>query len=139
MHWDVLSLAKRVAAKVEQRGGAVAAFLDIGGIAGADQRLSHLFGDGGQHAADDLHGDRVNCDRTRRGNVVHAISRIRFRYASLRAVIPGNTTVVASICSTIAGPVKRLPWRSRSRSYTGQRTKPSASGSHTPRAPIIAA
>ena len=31
------------------------------------------------------------------------------------AVVPGGTRVVASICSTMAGPVKRLPGRSLSR------------------------
>eukprot|EP01035_Chromulina_nebulosa_P052099 gene52099-71012_t len=37
--------------------------------------------------------------------------------------MPGSTTVVASICSTMAGPSMRCP--------TGQATKPPASGIHT--------
>ena len=59
MHGNVLGLAQRVAAGVEQRGGAVAPFLDVGRVAGAHQRLAHFFGDRRQRTADDLDGDGV--------------------------------------------------------------------------------
>ena len=115
MHRDVLGLAQRVAMNVEQRGRAVAAFLDVGGVGRADQRLAHFLDDRGEGTADHLDGDRIDPDRAGSG-VVHAASRIRFRYGSTRAVMPGSTKVVASICSTMAGPAMRLPHRSRSRS-----------------------
>jgi hypothetical protein len=60
MHRDVFGLAQRVAPDVEQRRRAVAPLLDVGGIAGADQRFAHLLRDRGKGAADDFDGDRVN-------------------------------------------------------------------------------
>ena len=59
MHRDVLGLAQRVAVDVEQGGGAIAAFLDVGGVGGADQGLAHFLDDGGQGAADQFDGDGV--------------------------------------------------------------------------------
>jgi hypothetical protein len=76
VHRDVLGLAQRVAAPVEERGRAVAALLDVGRVAGADQRLAHLLDDRGERAADDLDGDRVDRD----GFGAHEwVSRIRLR------------------------------------------------------------
>src|SRR6185437_15982174 len=99
MHRDVLGLAQRVALGVEQRGRTVPPLLDVGGVAGPHQRLAHLLGDRGEGAADHLDGDRIDARN------VHAdASRMRFIYGSTKALMPGSTTVVASICSTIAGP-----------------------------------
>jgi len=54
--------------------------------------------------------------RRSRNSDVHAGSKIRFEKTSTRAVIAGRMSVVASICSTIAGPTKLLPTFRRSRS-----------------------
>ena len=45
--------------RVEDRRGAVAPLLDIGGVGRADQRGAHLLGDGEERGADDLEGDAV--------------------------------------------------------------------------------
>src|SRR6516225_9395851 len=101
MHWDVLGLAQGRAARVEQRGRAVAAFFDVGRKAGADQRLAHFLDDRRQCAADDLDGDRIN----RVGpHGAHGSSSSKLRYGSTVAAAPGTIKLVASICSTIAGP-----------------------------------
>jgi len=60
VHRDMLSLAQGFSVEVEQRRGAVAAFLDVGGVGGADQRLAHFLDDGGQCAADDLDRDGID-------------------------------------------------------------------------------
>src|SRR5215470_5782225 len=60
MHRDVLGLAQRRAARVEQRRRAVAPLLDVGRVAGTHQRLTHLLDDRRQRAADDLDGDRID-------------------------------------------------------------------------------
>ena len=76
MHRDVLGLAQGRAARVEQRGRAVAALLDVGRKAGADQRFAHLLDDRGQCAADHLDRDRVDAVG---GNCAHGSSSIRLR------------------------------------------------------------
>src|ERR1700722_10605453 len=100
VHRNMLGLTQRVARQVEQRGGTIAAFLDVRGVGGAHQRLAHFLDDGGQSAADHLDGDWID------GGISHAASNNRLSQASTRAVMPAGTKVVASICSTIAGPVK---------------------------------
>ena len=60
MHRNMLGLAQRVAGEIEQRRRAVAPFLDVRGIGGADQRLAHFLDDRGQRAADHLDGDRID-------------------------------------------------------------------------------
>ena len=59
MDRDVLGLAERLAGGVEQRRRAVAPFLDVGGMRGADQRLAGFVDDRGEGRADDLDGDGV--------------------------------------------------------------------------------
>src|SRR5215469_15534371 len=113
MHGNMLGLAEGCAVPIEQCGRAVAALLDVCREAGADQRLAHLLDDRRQSAADYLDRDRVDAVGRDR---VHGSSSRRFRYGSTVAVAPGTTKVVASICSTIAGPSMRLPARSLSRS-----------------------
>ncbi len=107
MDRDVLGLAERLALGIEQRRRAVAPLLDIGRVRNADQRLACLLDDRVHGSADHLDGNGIQ------GH--DAVSRIRFRYASTRAVMPGGTRVVASICSTTAGPAKRWPGCSASR------------------------
>ncbi len=78
MDRDVLGLAERAALDVEQRGRAVAPFLDVGGVGGAHQRLAHLLDDRGERGADHLHGDRVHLRPGEIEREVHgAASRIR--------------------------------------------------------------
>ena len=116
MDRDVLGLAQRLAARVEQGGRAVAPLLDVGRMRSADQRLAGLVDDRGHGGADHLDGDGIDGGAGKPGCVAHApISRTRFRYGSTRAVMPGRMTVVASICSTMAGPAMRLPFASLSR------------------------
>src|SRR6185295_13145309 len=105
---DVLGLAQRLAGGIEQCRRAVAPLLDVGRMRGADQRLAGLLDDRGHGGTDDFDGDGVEPGHAE-------ASRMRLRYESTRAVQPAGTTVVASICSTIAGPEKRLPGRSVSR------------------------
>src|SRR5437660_12912792 len=123
MDRDVLGLAEGAAFGVEQRGRAVAPLLDVGRVGGADQRLAGFLHDRGERCADHLDGDRVERHPLGRDRDVHAVSKMRLSQASTLAVMPGKTTVVASICSTIAGPAKRLPGLRPSRAYTGQDTK----------------
>jgi hypothetical protein len=81
MHRYVLGLAERVAAHIEQHGRAVAAFLDVGGIARPHERFAHLLDDRGQRAPDHLHRDGIDL----RGGIIaqrtahQAASRIRLR------------------------------------------------------------
>ncbi len=48
---DVLGLGDQAAARVEERGRAVAALLDVGGEGRADEGGAHLLGDGAERAA----------------------------------------------------------------------------------------
>ena len=59
VHGDVLGLHHHLPARVEQRGGAVAALLDVGRVRGADQRGAHLLAGGAQRAGEHLQLDRV--------------------------------------------------------------------------------
>src|SRR5215468_6551155 len=111
MDRDVLGLAERLARRIEQRRRAVAPLLDVSGMRGADQRLTGLLDDRAHGRADHFDGDGVK----RVGATHAAVSRMRLSQRSTRAVMPGGTSVVASICSTIAGPSKRLPALSASR------------------------
>ena len=121
MHRNVLGLTQRVAVEVEQRGGTIPAFLDVGGVGRFDERFAHFFDDGRQGRADDLGGDGIDgvhgkfhfLDEIGQN---HTASSTTFKYGSTRAAHPGGTTVVASICSITAGPANRFPARSRSRS-----------------------
>src|SRR6185437_14039930 len=97
MDRDVLGLAQRLALRVEQRRRAVAPLLDVGRVRGTDQRLAGLLDDRRHGRADHLDSDGIDA---------HAASRMRLSQRSTRAVMPGGTNVVASICSTMAGPAK---------------------------------
>ena len=111
MNGDMLGLIDGSSLRVEERGGAIAPFLDVGRIGGPDQGLSHLLGDGGNGVSDHLDHDGI--DGLLRGlpGFGHAgsTSMIRFRYLSTVPTCPGRIRVVESICSTMAGPVSRLP------------------------------
>src|SRR5262245_45220352 len=97
---------------VEDHAAEIARLADDGGIAGAIEMIMHLFDQAGDLVAQDLDGDRVDgrrCCHARR-------SRIKLRKPSARPPQPGGMTVVASNCSTIAGPAIATPMSSRSRS-----------------------
>jgi hypothetical protein len=51
---DVLGLRDHAAALVEERRGAVAPLLDVGGERGADERGAHLLGDGPEGVSENL-------------------------------------------------------------------------------------
>jgi hypothetical protein len=59
VHGDVLGLHDHLPVGVEQRGGGVAALLDVRRVRGVDQHDAHLLTGGAQRAADDLQFDRV--------------------------------------------------------------------------------
>ena len=56
---DVLGLGDHRALGVEQRGRAVAALLDVGGVGAADQHRARLLGDARQRAGEDREGDGI--------------------------------------------------------------------------------
>ena len=56
---DVLGLHDHLAVRVEQRGRAVVALLDVRRVRAADQDRAHLLARGAQRAGGDLQGDRV--------------------------------------------------------------------------------
>ena len=60
VHRDVLGLGDDLAVGVEDRGRAVLALLDVGGIGGLDQRGAHLFRDGEEGRADHLERHAVH-------------------------------------------------------------------------------
>jgi len=47
MHGNVFCLAQCVSGEIEQRGGAIATFLDVRGVGCADQRFPHFLDDRG--------------------------------------------------------------------------------------------
>ena len=114
MDRDVLGLGDGASFSIEQGRRAVLPLLDVGRVGGADDGLAHLFDDGGERAADDLDGDRIEL---RLGLVQHGQpSMMRLRWASTVATCCGRTSVVESIWSMMAGPVTLWPGPSRSRS-----------------------
>src|SRR5690606_286154 len=60
MQGDVLRLAQHVAPRVEDRRRTVAAFLDVGGVARANQGFAHLLHDGVESTSYDRNGDRID-------------------------------------------------------------------------------
>src|SRR5262249_11501154 len=132
VHRDVHGLAERAAPGVEEARGAIAPLLHVRRVGGAYERLPHLFDDRRERVPDHLDRDRVD------GKAHRASARIRLKNGSPLAVCPASSNVVASICSTRAGPERRWPGPSRSRSYTGHETTPRASASHTSRSPTRA-
>ncbi|MNV00320.1 hypothetical protein D3C71_904800 [compost metagenome] len=60
MHRDMLGLAEHCAIGVEECRRAVAAFLDIGGIAGADQRFAHFLDGRSKSAGNHFNGNRID-------------------------------------------------------------------------------
>ncbi len=96
---DVLGLHHEVAGGVEQRAGGVAALLDVGRVAGADQHRAHLLAGRAQRAGGDAQGDGIEA---------HFCTRI-VPDSSTSPLQPGGTARVASRSSTIAGPSMRSP------------------------------
>ena len=65
----MLCLVKCPTSCVEDNGGAVSPFLDVGGVGSADQSFAHFVGDGSDCVAYYLNGDRV--DGGYRGGIRH--------------------------------------------------------------------
>jgi hypothetical protein len=97
---DVLGLGDHRALGVEQRGRAVAALLDVGGVGAADQHRAGLLGDARQRAGEHAQRDGIKAHR-RSSTSVPALSTAPDQ--------PGRTTQVASANSTIAGPSTSKP------------------------------
>ena len=104
MHGDVLGLGDHLAAGVEDGRRAVLALLDIGRVGGLDERGAHLLGDREEGRADHLER-----------HAVHGVSprsrTTRKPRSSTVASWAGRMSVVASNCSTTAGPAMRCPAR----------------------------
>ncbi len=93
-------------ARVEQRGRAVPALLDVGRERRADQDRAHVLGDGQQAVGEHLHLDRVG-DAVLRS--CGSILRIRLPHVSTSRVWPGRIMVVELISLTMAGPANATP------------------------------
>ena len=96
---------------VDDGGAVVPAFLDIGRIGALHQRHVHFVDDAGQRIAQQFDID----GRKRHGDVSRAREMMRFPSLSTTQVSPGNSGVVVSSCSTMAGPVNFCPGASESR------------------------
>src|SRR5580704_1990693 len=94
---------------VEDDAGEIARLADDGRIAGAIEMIVHLLHQAADAVAHDLGGDGVD-------HVQPVRSKMRLPWRSTKARQPGGTTVVASNCSTMAGPEKVTPTDSLSRS-----------------------
>src|ERR1043165_4299876 len=107
----ILRLHDEPPGRIDDRGGMVVALLDVGRICAFHQRDVGLVCDGLEPVRHDLERDRIDAHGE--------ISTTRFRYGSTVARSPGNSSVVASICSITAGPATASPGISAARSYTG--------------------
>ena len=104
VHRDVLGLHHHPAALVEERGGGVAALLDVGRVGRTHQHGAHLVAGRPERAEHDLKGDGVE--------TAHRSSTTAS--ASARACQPGGTTRVAPAARRSRGRRARpLPGRAR--------------------------
>ena len=116
----LLRLGQLVVVGVDQRGAEILRFPDDRGIGHAHELVAHLDGDVLQRALQDAGGHRVD-PRGRPGrfrldvHVAPPTLMIRLPLASAVTVQSGGTTVVESVCRTIAGPANVSPTGSRSR------------------------
>src|SRR5215210_4758337 len=94
-------------ATIEDHTGEVTRLADDGGVAGAIEMIVHLLDQAENLVAQNLDEDGVHG---------YARSRIKLRSPSTRALQPTGMTVVASNCSTTAGPTTVAPTSRRSRS-----------------------
>src|ERR1700724_3230801 len=97
---------------IEDHAGKITRFGDDGRIAGAIEMVVHLLHQAADAVAHDLRGNGVD-------HVQSVRSKMRLPWRSTKACQPGGTTVVASNCSTMAGPAKPTPTDSLSRSKMG--------------------
>ena len=120
MYGDPHGGGDQAAFAVEERRGEVEHLVEDGVIRGALENLGHLEGDGLQQASQDSEGEGVAAPARRAARIAagahSASSTIRVPNRSTVAVSPGGSTVVVSICSTMAGPAITLPAASRDRS-----------------------
>src|SRR5262249_5541620 len=105
---NMLGLGNHLALPLEDRRRAVPALLDVARIGRANQRNTHLFGDGHEGGTQDFESDAIH----------HAASIMRNPCPPTTARWPGSPSVVLSNCSITAGPTTSLPASSRARSYT---------------------
>ena len=139
----MLAFAELAALGIGQRGAEILRLADDRGIAHPHELVAHLDGDVLQRALDDRGGDRVDA-RLGDGVAVACLLIVaspsvmmRLPAASATSGQPGGTTVVVSVCRTIAGPaivcadrqqvapVERRVERLRARRRRGTRTAPS--------------
>ena len=109
-----LAFAELATLSVGQRGAEILGFADDAGIAHPHQLVSHLDRDALQRAVNDGGGDRVHASRglTLRGgdgmggHCTAPKAMTMLPVQSTRAVAPGGTSVVLSVCRMMAGPLK---------------------------------
>src|SRR5215475_5204065 len=102
----------QAAVAVENHARKIARFADDGGIAGAVEMKMHFFDQARDLVAQNLDGDGV---QSWNHFQTSCFDRTRLRKPSTAACQPGGITVVASNCSTIAGPHSIAPGSSLSR------------------------
>src|SRR5262249_55533041 len=90
---------------VEERGRAIAAFLDVGGERGADERGAHLVRDRAESRADDLELDPHFTDSARSRDSL--VSRSVLLVPSLAPTHPGGIQQAAPPRSSTRGPSAR--------------------------------
>src|SRR3974390_1282200 len=100
----------QAAGTVEDDTAEVARFPDDGGIAGTIEMIVHLFDEARHLVTNHSGSDRVHCEPQVSG------CKTRLRLQSTRPCQFGGMTVVASSCSTMAGPSTTAPTASRLRS-----------------------
>src|SRR5271154_2147698 len=93
---------EHTALTVEDDAGEIARLADDGRIAGAVEKIVHLLHQAADAVAYDLRGNGVD-------HLQFVRSKMRLPWRSTKACQPGGTTVVASNCSTMAGPTKPTP------------------------------
>jgi hypothetical protein len=98
---------------VHEHAGEVLALVEDGRVRGAHEGDAHLAHDRHEGLAQDLERDGVD-------HAASVRSRIRLPWSSTSPAQPGGITVVAPNSSTMAGPARRAPSGSFSRSHTGQ-------------------
>ena len=108
--------------RIDERRTEILRFADDRRVAHAHQLVAHLDGDVLQRALDHAAGDRIDEVGLGRGlaggGCAHCFASLRIMRlpaASASKLKWGGTTVVVSICSTMAGPGIRSPTGSRSR------------------------
>jgi hypothetical protein len=109
-----LALAELASLRVGQRGAEILRLVDDVGIGHSRELVAHLDGDVFKRAVDDGRSHRINAGRRlgfRRDRGMNRHCRapsvmMILPVESTRAVAPGGTSVVLSVCRMTAGPEK---------------------------------